>query len=118
MIRRREFMVLLWGAAAAWPVAARGQQAGRVRRIGVVTVNAADDPVGQLRHRRISWQHLRQLGWIEGQNIHIDYRWGVGAPERVGGVIQLAWRFLMFQKDSALAQWYPCANGGCARWHA
>ena len=72
-MRRREFMTLL-GAAAAWPLAARAQQA-RMRRIGVLMNLPSDDPESQARNAAFL-QTLGGLGWIVGRNITIDYRWG------------------------------------------
>ena len=72
-MRRREFITLL-GGAAAWPVAARAQQAGRMRRIGVLMNQAADDPEAQVRNAAFL-QGLQELGWIDGRNVRIDYRW-------------------------------------------
>src|SRR5262245_17342294 len=72
-MRRREFMVLLGNAAAAWPVTARAQQGERVRRIGVLTPFAANDAEGQARRTAFA-QGLQQAGWIVGQNIRIEYR--------------------------------------------
>src|SRR5262245_29165289 len=77
-MRRREFITLLSGAAA-WPLAARAQQADRTRRIGVLTPFAADDAEGHARLTAFV-QGLQQLGWTVGQNIRIDYRWGDGKP--------------------------------------
>src|SRR5262249_37489593 len=77
MIRRREFITLLGGAAAAWPVAARAQQSERARRIGVLMPLAADDPEGQTRLGAFL-QELQQLGWRIGSNLRIDHRWGAG----------------------------------------
>jgi putative ABC transport system substrate-binding protein len=74
-VRRREFITLL-GGAAAWPVAARAQQAERVRRIGALMYLAADDPDSPARVAAFA-RGLQELGWIEGRNIRIDYRWGV-----------------------------------------
>src|SRR5262249_16837115 len=75
-IRRRGFITLLGGAAAAWPLGARAQQSERVRRIGVLTSGAtADDPDGRVRTSAFL-QGLQQSGWIDGRNIRIDYRWG------------------------------------------
>ena len=79
---RSAFISLLGGAAAAWPLAARAQQADRVRRIGVLMSTAADDPEGQARIAALL-QGLQQLGWIVGRNVQIEYRWTAGAPERV-----------------------------------
>jgi putative ABC transport system substrate-binding protein len=73
-VRRREFMTLLGGAAAAWPLAARAQQPARVRRIGVVMAYAENDPNGQLQVAAFR-QHLQKLGWTEGSNIQIDFRY-------------------------------------------
>ena len=77
-IRRRKFLAtLLGGAAVAWPFAARAQQRERVRRIGVLMNLAADDAVARARIGALQ-QGLQQLGWIEGRNLHIDYRWTTG----------------------------------------
>jgi ABC-type uncharacterized transport system substrate-binding protein len=81
-LRRREFITLLGGAAAAWPLAARAQQADRVRRIGALMSVAADDPEGPLRVAAFA-QGLQQLGWSVGRNVRIDYRWGAGDGDRI-----------------------------------
>jgi putative ABC transport system substrate-binding protein len=74
-MKRRAFITLIGGAAAAWPLAARAQQPARVPRIGVLTSISADDPEGQVR--LTAFVHgLQQLGWTVGQNVRIDYRWG------------------------------------------
>jgi putative ABC transport system substrate-binding protein len=78
-MKRREFIMLI-GGAAAWPLAARGQQPGRMRRIGVLTPFPADDAEGHARLTAFA-QALQQLGWTVGQNVHIDYRWGPGNAE-------------------------------------
>src|SRR6266536_5855548 len=75
-IKRREFITLLGGAAAAWPLAARAQQPDRVRRVGVL-MGIADDPEGQAR-LIVFRQALRTLGWIEGRNVQFIYRWSAG----------------------------------------
>jgi putative ABC transport system substrate-binding protein len=80
-MKRREFISLLGGAAVAWPLAARTQQGERPRRIGVLMNLAADDPQGQARIAAFV-QGLAQLGWTEGRNVRIDYRWGPGDAER------------------------------------
>src|SRR5215510_8450881 len=74
--KRREFIMLL-GGAAAWPLAAGAQQRERMRRIGVLTPFAADDTEGHGRLTAFA-QGLQQLGWTVGQNLRIDYRWGDG----------------------------------------
>src|SRR6266513_2535900 len=76
-MRRREFITLLGGAAAAWPLAARAQQGERMRRIGVLTGTAADDPEAQARQAAFV-QGLAQLGWTDGRNVRIDARWTAG----------------------------------------
>jgi ABC-type uncharacterized transport system substrate-binding protein len=73
-MRRREFIALLGGAAASWPLAARAQQGERVRRIGILLPAAADDPVFQARLAAFH-QGLALLGWTIGRNVRIDTRW-------------------------------------------
>ena len=73
-MRRREFITLIGGAAAAWPFAVRAQQPERMRRIGILLPAAADDAEFQ------AWvgsflQGLQQLGWTIGRNVQIDTRW-------------------------------------------
>jgi ABC-type uncharacterized transport system substrate-binding protein len=80
-IGRRKFLAALGGAAAAWPLVARAQQAERVRRIGVLMNLAADDAEGQLRIAAFL-QALQQLGWSDGRNVRIDYRWAAGDAGR------------------------------------
>ena len=80
-MRRRDFVTLLGGAAAAWPLAARAQQAGGMRRIGVLMAQTDGDPAGPAEVDALR-QGLRDLGWIEGRNLHIDYRWPGGDIER------------------------------------
>ena len=78
MIWRRAFITLLGGAAAAWPLAARAQQAGKLPMIGFIGADTT------------SWgpwtaafvARLRELGWIEGRTVAIEYRWTEGRPER------------------------------------
>ena len=78
-MRRREFLGVLGGGAAAWPLTARAQQPSRMRRVGVLTPFAADDAEGHARLTAFA-QGLQQLGWTVGQNVRIDYRWGDGKP--------------------------------------
>jgi len=82
MARRRDFITLLGGAAAAWPLAARAkQQDDRVRRIGVLEGAAEDSELG--RSRRAAFrQGLERLGWSEGRNVRLDYRYGAGVAEQ------------------------------------
>src|SRR5262245_5270405 len=81
MIRRREFITLLGGAAAAWPIAARAQPGERMRRIAVLMSTAADDPETMARVGAFL-QGLQQLGWTDGLNVRIEYRFGSGDAER------------------------------------
>jgi putative tryptophan/tyrosine transport system substrate-binding protein len=74
-LKRRDFIRLLGGAAAAWPLAARAQQAGGMRRIGVLTAFADNDAEAQANITAFR-QSLEKVGWIEGRNLAIDYRWG------------------------------------------
>jgi putative ABC transport system substrate-binding protein len=74
-MKRREFIILV-GGAAAWPLTARAQQGERMRRIGVLIGQAADDLQGKPRVAAFL-QGLQQLGWTEGRNVQIDIRWGV-----------------------------------------
>jgi putative ABC transport system substrate-binding protein len=82
VIRRRQFITLLGGAAAGWPLAARAQQRERMRRIGVFFPGAADDPEYQARNAAFL-QGLGELGWTVGRNVRIDTRWGAGDPANI-----------------------------------
>ena len=79
--KRREFITLLGGAAAGWPLAARAQQPERVRRVGVFMPGTADDSEYQAGNGAFL-QALGELGWIVGRNVRIDYRWGAGDVDR------------------------------------
>jgi putative ABC transport system substrate-binding protein len=79
-MKRRDFITLLGGAAAAWPLAARAQQLDRVRRIGMLTQYVEGDPAGA-RNITAFRQRIRQLGWVEGYNLAIEYRWAAGRPD-------------------------------------
>jgi putative ABC transport system substrate-binding protein len=76
-LRRRQFLRLLGGTAAAWPVAAYAQQRKTMRRVGVLMPFAAKDPQVQIRNAAFL-QGLQQLGWTVGDNIQVDYRWSGG----------------------------------------
>jgi len=79
-MRRRDFMAGL-GSAAAWPMVARAQPASKVRQIGVLTNLASDDPESLSRIGAFL-QRLQELGWTDGRNVHIEYRWSAGDPGR------------------------------------
>src|SRR6266508_3115125 len=76
-MKRRDFITVLGGAAAAWPLAARGQQSDRVRRIGVLLATGQKDPDTPNRIAAMR-QALQSLGWNEGKNLWIDIRFGDG----------------------------------------
>jgi putative tryptophan/tyrosine transport system substrate-binding protein len=78
MIRRREFITLLGGAAAAWPLAARTQETGK-RRIGFL---GSGTSAAQGVWVTAFLQRLQELGWIEGRNLTVEYRWAKGSSER------------------------------------
>jgi putative ABC transport system substrate-binding protein len=85
-VNRREFITLLGGAAAAYPIAARAQQSDRIRRIAVLMNNAEDDPEGQARAVGFR-QGLQVLGWTEGKNLRVDWHWTAGDVGRIRAVV-------------------------------
>jgi ABC-type uncharacterized transport system substrate-binding protein len=80
-MNRRDFITLIGGAAVAWPLAARAQRSEHVRRIGVLYAVTEDNSEGQAR-RAAFVQALQNLGWTDGLNVRIDYRWGATDAER------------------------------------
>ena len=80
-MQRREFITLLGGAAVAWPRAARAEQADRMRRVGVLEARTADDREAQARLAAFL-QGLQELGWTDGRNVRIDYRWAAADADR------------------------------------
>jgi len=105
-MRRRDFVVLLGGAAVAWPLAARAQQPEQMRRIDVLTNLVADDPEAQARVGAFL-QGLQELGWAVGRNMRIEYRWGAGDADRTRGyaaeLVALAPDVILTSGESALA---------------
>jgi putative ABC transport system substrate-binding protein len=98
-MRRREFVSLLGGAVAAWPLAARGQQSEKMRRVGVLLGAPADDPdyqawVGAFRLA------LQELGWIDGRNVQINILW---ATANVAGIRKHAAELAALAPDVILA---------------
>src|SRR5262245_45917825 len=81
-MKRREFITLLGGAAAAWPLAAAGQQRERMRRVGAIMTLAADDAEGQARFGAFL-QGLQQAGWVIGRNVSVETRWAAGDAESI-----------------------------------
>jgi putative ABC transport system substrate-binding protein len=102
-MRRREFIALLGGATVAWPLAAHAQQSGPMRRIGVLCGTAEDDPqivAGLAAFKKA----LQELGWLEGRNIRIDYRWGAAD---VGRTQTFAKELVGLQPDLIVGQSTP-----------
>jgi putative ABC transport system substrate-binding protein len=79
-VKRREFMMLL-GGAAAWPLAARAQQRAHIRRLGVLSGYSESDPDARARLAGFQ-QGIKELGWIEGRTLHTEYRWSRGDSDR------------------------------------
>ena len=103
-MNRREFITLLGGAAAAWPLAASAQQGERMRRIGVLMINPESDPEGQT-WVRVFREEIQKLGWTEGRNIRMDIRWAT--PGDVEAMSRLAKEFVSHQPDLILSQGTP-----------
>ena len=101
-MKRREFITLLGGAAAAWPIAARAQQPERMRRIGVLMTLAADDPEAATRIGAFL-QGMQEFGWTIGRNIRIDYRW---SPD-VNSIFRYATELVALAPDVILANANP-----------
>src|SRR6185369_14492273 len=96
-MRRREFITLLGGVAASWPLAARAQQAGKLPTIGFLGTTT---PSAQNQWTAAFARRLRELGWIEGRTVAIEYRWGEGRNERYN---ELAAEFVRLKVDVILA---------------
>jgi ABC-type uncharacterized transport system substrate-binding protein len=104
-MKRREFITLLGGAAAAWPLVARAQQGERMRRIGVLEGLTENDPERQARNAAFE-QGLRQLGWTEGRNVRIEHRWSALDADRArkyaAELLALAPEVILVSGSSAL----------------
>jgi putative tryptophan/tyrosine transport system substrate-binding protein len=79
---RRRTLLFLLGSAVGWPLNARAQSDNRKKRVGVIMLLAPDDPVAKVRIGTFR-QALRELGWTEGENLQVDYRWSVGPADQV-----------------------------------
>ena len=106
-MRRRDFVKGVAGSAITWPLAAQAQQAERMRRLGVLMAVAQSDAdarkgIGILQDR------LQTLGWKDGNNIRIDYRWGNGNPDRIQ---DLAQELVDLQPDVLVGHSTPSAKG-------
>ena len=104
MTTRRQFVALVGGAAAAWPVGARGQQPERMRRIGVLMSYPESNPEGQADVAAFR-QGLQKLGWIDGRNIRIDTRWAV--PDDLGSIERFAKELVALRPDVILTHNTP-----------
>ena len=106
-MRRREFIALVGGAATGWPLAARTQQADRMRKIGVLMGWPESDPEAQLE--RAAFVHeLQKLGWADGGNLRIETRWATPAdPESMH---RLAKELVALQPDLILSQSTPATT--------
>jgi putative ABC transport system substrate-binding protein len=103
-MRRRDFISLIGGTAAAWPLAARAQQP--MRKLGVLMIGAENDPDSKLRIAGFE-QGLRDHGWQEGQNLRIEYRWAAGRPELIR---QYAQELVALAPDVIVANGTPVAS--------
>ena len=102
-MRRREFIRLVSGAAAAWPFTVRAQQGDRIRRIGVLMAYGEGDAEGQ--SFTAAFVHgLQELGWTNGRNLRIDYRWAAGDVERMRA---FAKELVGLQPDAIVAHTTP-----------
>ena len=81
-LKRREFITLVGGAAAVWPLAARAQQASGIRRLGVLMGYAESDPEAKDFFAGFT-QRLAELGWLDARNLRMDVRWAPGSVDRM-----------------------------------
>src|SRR5216684_650752 len=107
-MKRREFITLLGGAAALWPLAARAQQTDRVRRIGMlIPMFSQTDREGQARIAAFL-DTFQKLGWTDGRNVRIAYRWGAGDTDRANAsaaeLLRSSPDVIVFAGNQALAE--------------
>jgi putative ABC transport system substrate-binding protein len=102
-MKRREFITLLGGATAAWPLAARAQQPERMRSIGVLMSVKENDPEGKTQLSQFT-QGLAEGGWTDGHNLRMEVRWGGGDVNRTR---TFAKELVALQPDVILAQGTP-----------
>jgi cytochrome c553 len=112
-MKRREFITLLGGAAAAWPITAPAQQSERMRRIGVLMSTVESDPRG-LEYITAFAQGLAELGWAVGRNVRIEYRWGAGDLDRFR---RYAAELVALSPDVVLATAGSIVGAQCALCH-
>jgi putative tryptophan/tyrosine transport system substrate-binding protein len=102
-MRRREFIAILGGAAAGWPLGARAQQSNRPRLVGALFAMAPSDPEAEMRVKAFE-SGLRELGWVEGRNMRLEYRW---APRDPGLLLSQANELVGLGPDVILATSTP-----------
>jgi putative tryptophan/tyrosine transport system substrate-binding protein len=102
-MRRREFIAILGGAAAGWPLSARAQQSNRPRLVGALFAMAPSDPEAEMRVKAFE-SGLRDLGWVEGRNMRLEYRW---APRDPGLLLSQATELVSLGPDVILATGTP-----------
>ena len=102
-MKRREFIKVIAGSAATWPLAAHAQQSDQKRRIGVLMVDAENDPEGR-SHAKAIRDGLQELGWMTERNVRIDYRWAAGDASRIRA---FAKELVAMQPDVILARSTP-----------
>src|SRR5215468_12710123 len=113
-MRRREFITLLGGTVATWPLTARAQQSDRMRRLGILMAVAESD--ADVRKGIVIFQQrLQELGWKDGKNIHIDYRWGDADPDRIQA---LAKELVDLHPDALVGHSTPSAKGLLKQTHS
>jgi putative ABC transport system substrate-binding protein len=100
-VNRRDFITLLGGATAAWPLAARAQPAERMRRVGVLMTTPSDDPESQARLAAFV-KALQELGWTDGRNVQFDVRFGT----RAATTGQHAAEMVALAPDDAPVPWF------------
>ena len=101
MIPRRSFITLLGGAAAVWPMAARGQPS--MHRVAVIMITSEADPLGQGRLKAFL-QGMEKLGWIDGRNVRVHIRWAGGSAERISEIVS---EILALKPDVVVANGTP-----------
>ena len=102
-MRRRDFIAILGGAAAGWPLGARAQQSNRPRLVGALFAMAPRDPEAEMRVKAFE-TGLRELGWVEGRNMRLEYRW---APRDPGLLLSQATELIGLGPDVILATGTP-----------
>ena len=113
-MQRREFITLLGGTVATWPLTARAQQSDRIRRLGILMAVAESD--ADVRKGIVIFQQrLQELGWKDGKNIRIDYRWGDADPDRIQA---LAKELVDLHPDVLVGHSTPSAKGLLKQTHS